>query len=816
MSRSRKKRKHVPKQRRADPLVSGNCDELEQKAQSALASGRHKDASVIYKALLKEERRDVWLAGLASAYAARASELAGKGMFKEALVIWEQRAASCETPRLTTNYIFWSLQAGNVDAALKLYTDSQHAGDTLLDRALIAEYFAAFALTGEIRILELLPADDPVVRDHAVADALLMAFCNSDATALETSLKAIPYRSPYRDFRQIIKAWQLGEHTPGDLPAAVKRISRHSPFSGLANTLLELYSPEREPGTAVRQEGMTSTLKAAVSGWSSKQLEFLKAAESLGPSPNAKALFNLLVRFNQIFEEPVARAAALKLLIHYPQGKHGFNKHFGKLSPFEDAWFDAQISDLEGDPYLSDSAWREVLEELEKLREPGVDRLREALVLRRLADQWLKYEREIYPQPMVVSDLSNSLALDPDDVATHVKLIDLQRKSDDLKGARASVKEALERFPDNTHILIEAVQTAIAGNAFKKAASIAQQILKLDPINVKVQGILLDAHLAHGRKQIKTKKFDLARKELLEAASWARNPETEGRVKLISGLLEISASETVYGQGLLKEGVELSGGGLVGQYQLLVEAHKLGLQRQNWLKIAALPKVNKYASRDHVMALIRAVGNTHGLEDDDIYGMLLQFDAALGKSVKDAYTLHEMELVCDTLQRYGLMRLLEKFARQAIEQWPEHSVFVFHALYAKANGSVFRLSERDCERLDDAFDDARINGDSRTVHRIIEFMEPPSPFGFSPGFPPGLPPDFPPGMPAGFPDELAALIEEAGPEAVEALLEAMEKDFGERIDPIPLGNPRKPVKKPKPKKRVAHGKEPNPDQKELF
>ena len=30
-------------------------------------------------------------------------------------------------------------------------------------------------------------------------------------------------------------------------------------------------------------------------------------------------------------------------------------------------------------------------------------------------------------------------------------------------------------------------------------------------------------------------------------------------------------------------------------------------------------------------------------------------------------------------------------------------------------------------------------------------------------------------MPAGFPDELAALIEEAGPEAVEALLEAMEK-----------------------------------------
>ena len=656
----------MPKKRQAELLVSGNCDDLEQKAQSALASGRHKDASVIYKALLKEERRDVWLAGLGSAYAARASDLAGKGMFKEALVIWEQRAASCETPLLTSNYIVWTLQAGDVEAALKLYTDSQDAGDLLLDRALIAEYFAAFALTGETRILELLPADDPVVRDHAAANALLMAFCNSEATALETCLKAIPYRSPYRDFRQIIKAWLLGEHAPKDLPAAVNRIGKHSPFSGLANTLLELYSPECESGTVARQEGMASTLKAAVSGWSSKQVELLKAAESLGPSPNAKALFNLLVRFTPVFEESVARTAALKLLIHYPQGKHGFTKHFGKLSPLELARFDAQMADMEGDPYKSDGAWREVLDELEKLRETGVDRLREALVLRRLADQWLTYERDIYPQPMVVDDLTTSLDIDPDDVATHVKLIDLQRKSDNLKGARASVKEALERFPDNTVVLIEAVQTAIAGNAFKKAASIAQQILKLDPINIKVQGILLDAHLAHGRKQIKAQKFDLARRELLEAASWARNPETEGRVKLISGLLEFSAKETAYGQSLLKEGVELSGGGLVGQYQLLVEAQKLDLQRQNWLKIAAYRRRVNTASRDHVMALIRAVGNTHGLEDDDIYGTLLQFDAAIRKSVKEPYTLHEMELVCDTLQRYGVMRLLEKFASKRL------------------------------------------------------------------------------------------------------------------------------------------------------
>ncbi len=175
-----------------------------------------------------------------------------------------------------------------------------------------------------------------------------------------------------------------------------------------------------------------------------------------------------------------------------------------------------------------------------------------------------------------------------------------------------------------------------------------------------------------------------------------------------------------------------------------------------------------------------------------------------------------MELVCDTLHRYGLMRLLEKFAQQAFEQWPEHTVFVFHTLYAKANGMVFKLNNREYGRLDDAFDRARRDGDSRTAHRIMEFMEPPSPFGFSPGFPPELPHGFSPGLPQGSSAELAAIIDEIGPDALEALMEAMESDLGRLIDDTPLDNPRKPARVPKPKKRVANSKEPNPDQKELF
>ncbi len=823
MSRSRKKRKNTNNKstgrpRAEEQSAAGNCSALAEKAQAALAAGRHKDAIVAYKSLLKKERRGVWVTGLASAYAARACELACKGMFKEALVIWEQRATSCGTALYTSNHVIWTLLSGDPETAVTLFTQLPDARIAKDERARVSEYFAASALTGESRIVELLPADDPVVRDYGIANALLIAFCADDATALEAQLKAISYRSPYRDFRQIIKAWQIGEHSPGDLPAALSRIAEHSPFRSLANTLLELCSSEQKLMTTAPQEVSTLTLEAAINGWSGKQIDLLKAASSLGPEPNAKALFNLLVRFAAVFEAPVARSAALKILIHYPQGQQSFTRHFGKLSPFEHARLDAQIADVEGDPYEADEAWRDVLDTLEQmqLREPGSDRLREALVLRKLADQWLVFQRNEYPQPQVAKDLERSLTIDPDDVATHIQLIDLQRKNNDLKGARASVKQAVERFPDNTAVLIEAVHTAIEGNAFKKAASIAQQILKIDPINVKVQGILLNAHVAHARKQIKTGKFDLARRELMAAASWARSPEAQGAVKLTGGFLEFSAQETSLGQSLLNEGAALSGGGLVGQYQLLIEAQKLGVQRKNWLKLAALPKANKFAKREHVLALVRAVSNTHGLEDDDIYGSLLEFEGVIRKSISEPYTLAEMELVCETLHRYGLMRLLEQFAQRAHDLWPEQTVFIFHGLYAKANGSVLKLSDSDLNRLDDAIEQAQSDGDSRTVHRIAEFMRPPIPFGFSPGFPPGPPPGFPPELAEGISRDLANLMDEIDPETLASLFEAMDRDLENGIVGMPLNDNSEPAQTRKPRKRDAKRPVPNVNQKDLF
>jgi tetratricopeptide (TPR) repeat protein len=116
--------------------------------------------------------------------------------------------------------------------------------------------------------------------------------------------------------------------------------------------------------------------------------------------------------------------------------------------------------------------------------------------------------------------LERSLELDPDDRATHLKLIRLHRQGQDLKAARASVETALARFANDPAVLLEAVETALAGNAFKKAVTLAKRLLDLDPINSKVRALIGQAHLSHARKQIRLHRPEAAGKELDLADEW--------------------------------------------------------------------------------------------------------------------------------------------------------------------------------------------------------------------------------------------------------------------------------------------------------
>ena len=845
MSRKRRSRSNKSRQRPATVSAAGNIEAVQTRAEAALVSGRFKEAIGNYKALLKEENRDSWINGLARAYASRAVELADKGMLAEALSIWEQRAATCNTPLASPGYLIWQLQAGRIKPALEHYQQLTRQSSTINsgasgDMALLRENLAALALSGDTRIVDALAGDDPIVRDFAVADNLLTAFCAGDNGQIEAALKGISHRSPYRDFRQIIKAWHQCERSPADVPDVVGRIARCSPFHPLAVILQERYSGTLSTASMLQADNDTQVLLVALHGWTGKQAELLKAAAALGPEPNARALFNLLVSHAELFDAQDARTAALKLLPHYPPGRRGFAKTFGQLSALEASLLEAHICELEDDPHNIEAYWHEVLEVLENPSLPDCSdtSLCMALVLRRLADWMLEVGDDNYTRSVAIDYLSKSLVHDPEDVGAYVSLIALNRRSNRLKEARYFVTRALERFPHDVGVLLEAVRTALANNAFKKAAGIARELLKIDPINVKVQSILIDAHLAHARKQIRSRKLDLARNEIESATVWVRNRDTEGQILLLRGLLECVAGNEALGRDLLRQGVEVSGGALVGQYRLMIESEQLdSFSGHDYLEKADLPDPSTFASREHVLALMAAVTNTRDITVDSLGEALQPLLPALDSLDTDLFTQAQMLQVCEALLRTESFDELSTFALLAQLRWPNSAIFHFHTLYASSEGEFYELDEEELELFDQAFDMARDEGDDRTLHRLVEFMNQPAPLGLPRGFPfgppsgapAGLPTGFPAGLGSGFPAELAQLMDELGPDGMEALLESFESGSMNPFSGTPLelgnaGGKRSPKPKPNKKKKPkatpekSDAKDPavDPDQGELF
>ena len=103
-------RKSSPSSRpRLDDLPT---PELIARGAALLANHDYKDAIDVYKLLLKRQPQAGWRESLASAYLERARELAGKGMYREAAILWENIPSLCGQIRQPEWYIDWLLQTG--------------------------------------------------------------------------------------------------------------------------------------------------------------------------------------------------------------------------------------------------------------------------------------------------------------------------------------------------------------------------------------------------------------------------------------------------------------------------------------------------------------------------------------------------------------------------------------------------------------------------------------------------------------------------------------------------------------------------------
>lgn len=756
--------------------------ELIARGEALLATHDYKDAIDVYKLLLKREPQAGWRESLASAYLERAKELASKGMYREAAILWENIPSLCGQIRQPELYIDWLLQTSQYAKALRAY--AQHAA-ALSGAGELESRLAALLLAGQKDVLQILPQDAPLRRQLSVAQAALRAYGQGAAEAtVRECLQNIPIRSPYRDLRQALSALLKLETDPSHAPALVERIPAASPYHDLAEVVRVCAA--REPARALLAlDSVQRELAVSLLGLNAQQIKLLKEWTRLGEQPNDKTLFGFMTNNLALLDAEQVRQGCLALLAVYPKGQPTYVKLFGPLPTLEAHRLQALQAEQEDDTHRARRSWQACVDEWAKDQKNPDHRLMAALVLRHMAELAKREDHGWGDQSDVSEYLEKSLDFDPDDRDTYLKLAALHQEADNDKEYHQWVERAVKQFPNDPLVLMAAVATATARKAYKKAASFAERVLELDPINSKARTVLINAHLSHARKQMIAGKYMLAEKELDSASQLERDNARTGIVEINRGLLAFRQHQQEPMQNGLREGVRLAGSPLLGWLRLAVEAARLKLEPTTFQHDLGLSDLRKLtASRTDLLTLTQWVNAYQEEGVEQISSVLEDLEKPLKRAIKELSKEEDLLSVCECFHQAPHYELLEYAATEALQHYPERPIFLYYQIYGRAEGESDALKERDYGRLEDALEAAKDAEDHRAVMRIARFIHQRGLFTSFPR-PRGGPRSMPMPMPMSMPPQMRRELEEAREELEQMPPALRERMLNQLLDSLP-------------------------------
>lgn len=760
-----KKRKKQTSRATAKAAAAQTPEARESAALQALEAGRYRDAINELKALLKDaaasERSPARRLALADAYAGRARELSEKGMLKEALVLWENRAALGPEVPPALEHSLLCLRLGDHEPALQQWARGEALSRA--ERERIGEQLAAAVLAGAESLLARL-ADEDLVRRHAApARAALDAYCAGASEALEAALAQLPFRSPYRAWALLLKALARAEREPEAAREMLNRIDDNSAFAPLRRAAEMALLEDADFLRALLHAGpRQAELAVQLRGWSSHHLKLardLAAIEidaSATRAPSQQALQRVLQRYRDLLGADWVQQAWLRLLPPIAEPWSRRPKGWNALSDSERALVEAWNAEAHSRAYGWDlpEVWERFAMALAEERETGAEQERSvaiALALRRFDAHFNVLETD-HPDPdpdspemIAVGQLERSLEWDPDHRETYLRLIRWYRRADQLKDARRILSAAQTRWPQDMAVLEAAMQTALASNAFKKAAGLARRMLTIDPINNSVRQQLVNAHLRHAAKQVRHHRGDLAIKEVSEARSWVgRGAGLESlreRLNWIDGVLQMIYLDPKSGRARLLEQLQQRGEGMLGRVELMLAVDLIGLRQDQTAKLLGLG-AGKVRDPADLLAIITQLRDFLEQADSFTTPLVERLQAMLKGAPWKRLERSELELACETLRRMQLASARQEAAQAALKRWPRTPVFEYHlydAKYAKRG----RPSTKELERMQAAMSQAQEAGDMRVANQLRELIEGFLPFGGlpMPGFDPYFDPD---------------------------------------------------------------------------
>lgn len=699
--------------------ISAGLNELTlpQKARAHYEAGRFKEATDLFKELLKQSNDVEHKRCLADCYLQRAWAMADKGMYKEACVLWENYAAYGEAPlQALDTYVLWLLACKNNRKAYAVL-EGFEARQLDEDCPELAAHLGALLLAGCTDMLAHLPKDSALPRHWEWVGEALEAYRDGERERCEQALKNLPFRSAFRDLRTLLKVQLLDAASVEQAPAMLAKIPAASPYRPLADTCLAYLQAGADfIATMAGLEHPQRRVVAHAKGFSTQQMNLLETMLKQKTSLNDKMRFNLAMQYQEVFGTHAAQAYCQGALANYPAGYNDYRKHFALKDPFEENRLQALLCEQGKNSYDARFYWERCIDILKRNR-PANDK-KIALILRHMAEK--------APYEDAAELLAASLEYDADDRQSYLTILSIyeQNRPDPVR-YEEWLERSLQRFPADTDLLVRAAKSASNRKAFKKAAAYAKALLKVDPVNTLAKQMLFANHMAHARRLLNAEKFHLVEKEIQAAEQLSIDKNLRRQAELLRGFYLWQAEDKQQGLQQIADALaKLNDDPINMQFQAQMEAGLLELPTAALTR--ALPAFKDYLlSAPELQRLIVAMEYYDEQLDDRtlLFKALDKIKAPLKKSLQWLLD-HEALLLswCQALEKIAHFELLKHCAKMGNVRWRK-PLWRYYQTVADCQGDASRLDFMTLFMLQNALEEARADNDDKTavlIGRLIE------------------------------------------------------------------------------------------------
>lgn len=700
------------------PIPSTTDNSLEQQALSYLNSGKYKEAIGLYKKLWLDSDNDKWRQQLAYCYLQRALAFAARGMFKEALVLWDSYTQHTVLPYETyDHYISWVIQANNQDKT-KLCLEQLSTEQLDKQYPKLAVLLGFLSITDHPEFQQYLPQDSVFISHLELVQTALLAYQNNKLGDVNEALKQLPYRSAFRDFRSLLNAFIVKSSSTEQARALLAKISPYSPYSQAASLI---FSTTWERSELVQEvlpfNHKQQRIVAEIKGLNKKQFKFIEHLTRHDECLSDKMKFNLAIQFQSLCEPEIVQHFCQALLATYPAGRRDFNKHFAAINKFEENRFKALIFERNQNYCDAEYHWRVCVTLIKEEADNG---LRIALILRHIA---VNHHPDSEDH---VELLIESLEHDPEDLECYLKILDYYRQTyESAEEYKQWLAKTIKKFPQDISVLTLAIKAATGNKAFKKASQYALKLLKVDPINTFAKQLLFSSYIAHARRLIKGKKYHLVENEIQQAEDLNIGKAYNIQAQLMRGVFCFIDQDKPQGLNIIVESLnKLNSDPINAHFQATMEAQLSGLPVATILR--ELPATKECLLSMQALGRLIQQLNEYASEDDNqvlLYKALEKIKPALKKSVLQRDIDEDLLLtLCQALNDINHFELLRHCAKRGCLIWKK-PIWEYYKVYSGLNGMPERCSHANVMRLEDRREQAMHDKDHRAMVLIGSFLE---------------------------------------------------------------------------------------------